>query len=72
MICLIVFAIILLFTVEKQIGYSYTTIAFLVGGFTSIIAGYVGMRVAVYTNMRTTRECMIDISRGFNVAYRGG
>jgi len=30
------------------------------------------MRIAVYTNVRTTKECCDDISKGFNVAYRGG
>jgi H+-translocating diphosphatase len=30
------------------------------------------MRVAVYTNVRTTKECAEDIHKGFTVAYRGG
>jgi inorganic pyrophosphatase len=30
------------------------------------------MRIAVYTNVRTTKECCVDISKGFVVAYRGG
>lgn len=30
------------------------------------------MRIAVYTNVRTTKECATDISNGFLVAYRGG
>ena len=46
--------------------------AFFVGGFTSILAGYLGMRIAVYTNVRTTKECAEDIHKGFVVAYRGG
>ena len=50
----------------------YTTISFLIGGFTSILAGYIGMRIAVYTNVRTTKESATDISNGFHVAYRGG
>jgi H(+)-translocating pyrophosphatase len=50
----------------------YTTAAFLIGGGTSILAGYLGMRIAVYTNVRTTKECAKDIADGFIVAYRGG
>jgi len=69
---LIGFAIFLFFTAEPADSLCYTTVAFLVGGFTSIIAGYIGMRIAVYTNIRTTKESAIDISRGFVVAYRGG
>lgn len=30
------------------------------------------MKIAVYTNVRTTKECATDISNGFVVAYRGG
>jgi inorganic pyrophosphatase len=44
----------------------------MIGGFTSILAGYIGMRIAVYTNVRTTKECAEDITKGFVVAYRGG
>jgi H+-translocating diphosphatase len=43
-----------------------------VGGLTSIISGYIGMMVAVYTNVRTTKECAESIHKGFVVAYRGG
>lgn len=30
------------------------------------------MRIAVYTNVRTTKECAENIHKGFVVAYRGG
>ena len=53
-------------------GQINTTIAFLIGGFTSIIAGYIGMRIATLTNVRTTYECADYIHKGFVVAYRGG
>lgn len=53
-------------------SFPYTTVAFIIGALTSIISGYIGMRIAVYTNVRTAKECCTDISKGFNVAYRGG
>ena len=62
----------LAFTAEEKLGYFYTTSAFIIGGFTSILSGYIGMRIAVYTNVRTTKECAEDIHKGFVVAYRGG
>jgi inorganic pyrophosphatase len=68
---LVVFAIILFFAVDV-IGRPYTTVAFLIGGLTSILSGYIGMRVAVFSNVRTTKECAQDINLGFRVAYRGG
>jgi Na+/H+-translocating membrane pyrophosphatase len=58
--------------VEPTFGTAYTTVAFLIGGATSISSGYIGMRIAVYTNVRTTKECAESISKGFVVAYRGG
>lgn len=44
----------------------------MIGGFTSIVAGFIGMKIAVYTNVRTTYLCAQDIHLGFVVAYRGG
>lgn len=66
------FAILLAFTVEPQLGQLYTTVAFIIGSSTSMLAGFIGMRIAVHTNVRTTKECAEDISKGFIVAYRGG
>lgn len=66
------FSVLLIFTVEEKLGEFYTTSAFVIGGFTSILSGYIGMRIAVYTNVRTTKESAEDIEKGFVVAYRGG
>jgi Na+/H+-translocating membrane pyrophosphatase len=61
------------FTVEpSDVTFPFTTVAFIIGALTSIVCGYIGMKIAVYTNVRTTKECCVDISKGFNVAYRGG
>lgn len=70
-----VFALILGLTVDfyemgradSPTNFPYTAIAFLVGAATSILAGYIGMRIAVYTNTRTTFECcrgeLLDVKR---------
>jgi len=71
-IFIVLFAVLLAFTAEPKLGHLYTTVAFIIGGFTSIISGYIGMKIAVYTNVRTTKECATDIHDGFVVAYRGG
>ena len=34
-----------------------TTIAFVVGAVTSILCGWIGMRIAVFTNVRTKHQC---------------
>lgn len=53
-------------------NFPYTATAYLVGSATSILAGYVGMRIAVYTNTRTTFQCCRSVHEGFLAAFRGG
>lgn len=60
------------FFAEPEIGVAYTTFAFVIGGLTSICSGYIGMKVAVYSNIRTTKLCAIDIGQGFVAAHRAG
>ena len=53
-----------------------TTASFLVGAFTSIVAGYIGMMVAVLANAKCTVAALKDGAPGwtdsFNVAFRAG
>lgn len=51
----------------------FTTLSFVLGAFTSIASGYIGMKVAVFSNVRTTisaeRPGWTDC---FNTAFRAG
>jgi inorganic pyrophosphatase len=49
-----------------------TMVAFIVGCFTSLACGYIGMKTAVYANVRTCHEAWRDLGAGFEVALRGG
>jgi Na+/H+-translocating membrane pyrophosphatase len=50
-----------------------TMISFILGAITSMLCGYIGMHVAVYSNARTTINCMQDgFKDGFNTAFRAG
>jgi H(+)-translocating pyrophosphatase len=83
--CLI-FGIVLLCTVDQpwnataHVGEAnenvskvpYTTIAFWVGAFTSMAAGYIGMMIATSANVKTTYGCNISMEEGFKHAFRGG
>jgi len=53
-------------------NFAYTSVAFLAGCFTSIVAGWIGMKIAVYTNSRTTFGCCESVNTGFLAAFRGG
>jgi inorganic pyrophosphatase len=68
----ILFGIVIFFLAETNMGEFWTLIAFEVGAATSIISGFIGMRIAVTANVRTTKECAISLSRGFVVAYKAG
>ena len=50
----------------------YTTLAFYIGAITSMTCGYIGMKVAVFTNVRTTWSCCTSVSDGFHIAFKGG
>jgi H+-translocating diphosphatase len=68
----VLFGLVIFFLAETNMGEFWTLIAFEIGAVTSIISGYIGMRIAVAANVRTTKECAISLSRGFVVAYKAG
>ena len=49
-----------------------TAVAFVVGALFSIIAGYVGMRIAVKSNVRTAEAAKHGITEALSVAFSGG
>lgn len=49
-----------------------TPVGFLVGAFFSMLAGYIGMRVAVLANVRTTEAAEKSMDKGLRVAFNGG
>ena len=58
---LVIFAIIVYITVDglgSETWIPYTTIAFILGSLTSVTCGFIGMRIATYSNTRTAFSCM--------------
>jgi len=53
-----------------------SAIAFLVGSATSVVSGYIGMRIAVYANARTALQCEGGTAdcwaKGFRCAFQAG
>jgi len=49
-----------------------TAIGFLIGAVASFIAGYVGMRVSVIANVRTTEAAKKGLAAGLAMAFKGG
>lgn len=50
----------------------FSTIAFLLGAITSILSGYIGMKIATYANARTAVEARKGIAPAFMCAFRAG
>ena len=49
-----------------------TAIAFLVGAFCSALAGYIGMYIAVRSNIRTAAAAQVSLKEAITVSLRGG
>ncbi|MBA0584636.1 hypothetical protein Gorai_015438, partial [Gossypium raimondii] len=50
----------------------FSTIAFLLGALTSVLSGYLGMKIATYANARTTLEARKGVGKAFITAFRSG
>lgn len=50
----------------------YTTIAFLTGAITSMFCGAFGMKIATFSNHRTTISAKTSLGSAFKTAYRAG
>jgi K(+)-stimulated pyrophosphate-energized sodium pump len=50
----------------------FTAIGFVIGAFCSLIAGYIGMRIAVLANCRTAQAASQSRSAAMRVAFNGG
>jgi H(+)-translocating pyrophosphatase len=72
------FSILILVLVSWGTGWdmargTFTAVSFLLGAFTSMGSGYLGMKVAVYSNVRTTISAQKPgWTDCFNVAFRAG
>src|SRR3954468_6077807 len=49
-----------------------TAIGFVIGAFCSLSAGYIGMRIAVTANARTTEGATQSVTKALRIAFNGG
>eukprot|EP00471_Norrisiella_sphaerica_P005208 CAMPEP_0184490142 /NCGR_PEP_ID=MMETSP0113_2-20130426/17198_1 /TAXON_ID=91329 /ORGANISM="Norrisiella sphaerica, Strain BC52" /LENGTH=753 /DNA_ID=CAMNT_0026873901 /DNA_START=288 /DNA_END=2549 /DNA_ORIENTATION=- len=78
-VCIATFAMLFSAIAGTALGYlssrerAFLTIfAYLLGTSTSMMAGWVGMAIAVYANSRVALKCYNNLSSGFNLACNAG
>ena len=71
---LAVFAILLImaFATDGEMLSRFTPFAFLTGGIFSLLAGFIGMKIATNSNARTTQAASESLNRGLRVAFSSG
>ena len=67
---MVVFAIVI--GVALPVESWATAVSFIWGALTSIASGFIGMKIAVKANVRTTKQAMRGWSESFNAAFQGG
>ena len=70
----IVFVLLLIiaFASKGQMLSRVTPFAFLTGGIWSMLAGFIGMKIATNSNARTANAAHESLNRGLNVAFSSG
>ena len=68
----VILAIVDIWGQEEAKFRCYATVAYIVGAVTSIICGFIGMRIAVVSNYRTTYQATQSLEEAFNLAYKAG
>jgi len=61
---------IVLGTTNNWHNAGFTVIAFLVGCGTSILAGFIGMKIGVFANARTAVQCQVSLAHGFITSFK--
>lgn len=61
-----------MFFCVDQAKHWYTTIAYMTGALTSMFCGAFGMKIATFSNYRTTISAKTTLGSAFKTAYRAG
>lgn len=65
-------AVLLGLTANSETSSPLVAVSFVIGSFTSALAGFIGMRVATKANVRTTNAARTSLGKALEVAFAGG
>ncbi len=65
-------AVLLGVTANSETSSPLVGVSFILGAFSSALAGYIGMRVATKANVRTTNAARTSLGKALEVAFTGG
>jgi K(+)-stimulated pyrophosphate-energized sodium pump len=65
-------ALLLGLTASSETSSPLVAVSFVLGAFTSALAGFIGMRVATKANVRTTNAARTSLGKALEVAFTGG
>lgn len=71
-IFIICVAILLGVTSDSELSHPMVGVSFTIGALCSILAGYIGMKVATKANVRTAAAARTSLPRALNIAFSGG
>jgi len=65
-------AVLLGVTANSETSHPLVGLSFVLGAFSSALAGFIGMRVATKANVRTTNAARTSLGKALEVAFTGG
>ena len=68
----VIVGLLLGFSADPQRSSPLIVLAFVVGAFSSALAGFIGMRVATKANVRTTNAARTSLSKALHISFSGG
>lgn len=61
-----------LLSTQVETTHWFIVIAFVIGAVFSVLAGFIGMKIATKANVRTTQAARTSLSKALQVSFRGG
>ncbi len=65
-------SVLLAVTADSETSSPLVGVSFILGAFSSALAGFIGMRVATKANVRTTNAARTSLGKALEVAFTGG